>query len=81
MSVRLGAAPVAYAKGLFDAWRSRLEEGFGRCHIRGEDIEVGQTRDGEGGLVSARLILRDRTTGQRYALYVAGGVLGIEPVA
>jgi hypothetical protein len=78
MSLRLAASPALYARGLFDSWRARLEEADKENHKRGQDIEVGQTRDGDGGLVSARLVLRDRVSGQRFAVVIDGGVLGLE---
>lgn len=77
MKLFLALSPAEYAKGVFDAWRARLEDAFARVHVKGEDIEVGQTRDGTGALVSARLILRDEATGLRYKVRVSGGVLSI----
>lgn len=78
MIIKLGAAGPAYVKALFDAWRARIEDAFSRCHVKGEDIDVGQTKDGDNNLVSVRLILRDRVTGTRYAVVIDSGVLDIE---
>lgn len=78
MSPRLAAAPASYAKAVFDGWRARFEEAIARSHAKGEDIEVGQTRDGAGGIVSCRVILRDRVSGARYALVIDAGTLSIE---
>lgn len=80
MNLRLAGAPVTYDKAAFDAWRMRLEEVVGRCHLRGQDIEVGQTRDGSGAIVSSRIIQRDRVTGARYAIVIDSGVLSLELV-
>lgn len=78
MIVRLAAAPAEYVKAVFDTWRARLEEVLARCHVKGEDIEVGQSRDSTNNIVSSRLIVRDEDTGARYKIRVKSGVLGIE---
>ncbi|AUQ64431.1 hypothetical protein [Phaeobacter inhibens] len=48
----------------------QIEQADRDNHKRGKDIEVG----------AARLILTDTVTEQRYALRIASGVLGIEPL-
>jgi hypothetical protein len=70
MRLILGGAPLAYAKSMFDQWKAALEKSDKENFKRGEDVDI----------ASSRLILKDRTTGARYIVFVDSGVLDIELV-
>jgi hypothetical protein len=64
----LPSPPVGYDRADQAQMRDAVRRADNENHKRGRDLELG----------SARLILTDAATGERYVLSVAGGVLDLD---